>query len=99
MEDKWTDVPQMLGRKECTEMIFKKHSCEKCGKKFGKIEDLMHHQLIAHERSLYSCEKCGADFEGMEQMRDHVKKFHSYNKQVEERKRRSNRIITKSIRE
>jgi predicted nucleic acid-binding Zn ribbon protein len=68
-------------------MIFKKHECDKCGKKFHKVEELMHHQLIAHENRLYVCEKCGMGFEGMEQMRDHAKKFHSYNKQVDERKR------------
>ena len=54
---------------------------------FGKVEELMHHQLIVHENKLYLCDKCSMGFEGMEQMRDHAKKFHSYNKQVEERKR------------
>jgi predicted nucleic acid-binding Zn ribbon protein len=68
-------------------MIFKRHECEKCGKKFRMVEELMHHQLIAHESRLYTCEKCGMGFEGMEQMRDHARKFHSYNKQVDERKR------------
>jgi predicted nucleic acid-binding Zn ribbon protein len=68
-------------------MIFRKHECNKCGKKFRKIEELMHHQLTAHESRLYTCDKCDMSFEGMEQMRDHAKKFHSYNRQVEERKR------------
>lgn len=68
-------------------MIFKKYECEKCGRKFRKIEELMHHQLLTHENRLYLCEKCGKGFEGMEQMRDHAKKFHSYNRQVEKRKR------------
>ena len=60
--------------------MFKKHKCETCGSKFGKVEELMHHQPIAHERRPYMCSECNAGFEGMEQMRDHAKKFHSYNK-------------------
>lgn len=63
-----------------SEEMFKKHECEKCGSKFGKIEELMQHQQTAHERRLYMCSECHASFEGMEQMRDHAKKFHSYNK-------------------
>jgi DNA-directed RNA polymerase subunit RPC12/RpoP len=65
--------------------MFKKHECETCGGKFGKIEELMHHQQIAHERRLYMCSECNAGFEGMEQMRDHAKKFHSYNRMKEEK--------------
>lgn len=68
-------------------MIFKKYKCEKCGSRFRKVEESMHHELTMHENKLYKCEKCGTDFEGMEQMRDHAKKFHSYNKQIDERKR------------
>ncbi|HXG06050.1 MAG TPA: hypothetical protein VNI77_01840 [Nitrososphaera sp.] len=67
-------------------MLFKKHKCEKCGNKFRMIEELMHHQQIAHERQLYICNECNMGFEGMEQMRDHAKKFHSYNRIKEERK-------------
>ncbi len=66
--------------------MFKKHQCEKCGIKFGKIEELMHHQQIAHEQRLYMCNECNMGFEGMEQMRDHARKFHSYNRIKEEEK-------------
>ena len=62
--------------------LFKKHKCDKCGTKYRKIEELMQHQQIAHEASLYVCNQCQASFEGMEQMRDHAKKFHSYRKRV-----------------
>jgi DNA-directed RNA polymerase subunit RPC12/RpoP len=64
--------------------LFKNHSCEICSRRFRKIEELMQHQQVAHEQRLYVCSKCKAGFEGMEQMRDHVKKFHSYNKMKEE---------------
>jgi hypothetical protein len=67
--------------------LFAKHGCEKCGRKFRKIEELMQHQQIAHECKQYVCEKCGTGFDGMEQMRDHAKKFHSYHKMLDERKK------------
>jgi DNA-directed RNA polymerase subunit RPC12/RpoP len=63
--------------------MFKKHECETCGSKFGKIEELMQHQQVVHERRLYTCSQCKVGFEGMEQMRDHAKKFHSYNRMKE----------------
>jgi predicted nucleic acid-binding Zn ribbon protein len=63
--------------------MFKKYECETCGSKFRKVEELMQHQQIAHERRLYTCNECNMNFEGMEQMRDHAKKFHSYNRMKE----------------
>jgi predicted nucleic acid-binding Zn ribbon protein len=60
-------------------MLFKKHECETCGSKFRKVEELMQHQQVAHEKRLYMCSECNMGFDGMEQMRDHAKKFHSYN--------------------
>ncbi|HXV45469.1 MAG TPA: C2H2-type zinc finger protein [Nitrososphaera sp.] len=63
--------------------MFKKHECETCGIKFRKVEELMQHQQVAHERRLYMCSECNIGFEGMEQMRDHAKKFHSYNRMKE----------------
>jgi predicted nucleic acid-binding Zn ribbon protein len=81
-------VPQVLGRQERGVIFFlKSHACEKCGKKFGKVEELMHHQQLAHESRLYECKQCGMGFEGMEQMRDHAKKNHSYHKELDERKK------------
>jgi predicted nucleic acid-binding Zn ribbon protein len=68
-------------------MIFKKHVCDSCGRAFRKVEELMQHLQVAHESRQYVCEKCGVGFDGMEQMRDHAKKFHSYNKEVEGRKK------------
>ena len=68
-------------------ILFKSHECEKCGRRFRKVEDLMQHQQIAHESRLYECRECGMGFEGMEQMRDHAKRNHSYHKQLDERKK------------
>ncbi|NOJ27143.1 MAG: hypothetical protein DA330_03935 [Nitrososphaera sp.] len=68
--------------------LFKNHECDKCGRKFRKIEELMqHHQVIHGKDLLYDCKECGVGFTGMEQMRDHAKKFHSYNKMLEDRKK------------
>ncbi|MDP8888597.1 MAG: hypothetical protein M3M89_03105 [Thermoproteota archaeon] len=64
--------------------MFERHKCDNCGQKFRKIEELMQHQQLAHEQSLYVCNQCNASFEGMEQMRDHAKKFHTYHKRVSE---------------
>ncbi|HVX02777.1 MAG TPA: C2H2-type zinc finger protein, partial [Nitrososphaera sp.] len=50
----------------------KQYECEKCGKKFRKVEQFMQHQQVAHESKQYECEKCGMGFDGMEQMRDHA---------------------------
>ena len=60
--------------------MFKKEECDLCGIKFRRVEELMLHKQIAHERRLYMCNDCNMGFEGMDQMRDHTKKFHSYNK-------------------
>lgn len=68
--------------------MFEKHKCEKCGCKFRKVEELMQHQQVAHEQSLYICNQCNMSFEGMEQMRDHAKKFHSYHKRIKEKRTR-----------
>ena len=66
--------------------LFKKHICERCGRKFRKMEEIMQHTELIHGKDLlYDCKKCNLSFEGMEQMRDHIKKFHSYNKIVEQR--------------
>jgi uncharacterized C2H2 Zn-finger protein len=66
--------------------LFKKHICERCGRKFRKMEEIMQHTQLVHGKDLlYDCKKCNLSFEGMEQMRDHIKKFHSYNKIVEQR--------------
>ena len=66
--------------------MFEKLSCDKCGRKFRKVEELMMHKQIAHENKLYMCNECNMGFEGMEQMRDHAKKFHSYNRMKERKK-------------
>jgi uncharacterized Zn-finger protein len=62
-------------------IFFKKHQCKECDKKFSKIEDLMHHQQIVHNKDLlYDCKKCNKFFSSMEEMRTHLQKFHSYKK-------------------
>ena len=63
----------------------KGHECDRCGKKYRKVEELMQHQQLAHESRMYECEQCGMGFEGMEQMREHAKRNHSYNRVVEDR--------------
>ena len=63
----------------------KKHECATCGSKYGKIEELMHHHQIAHEKRMYMCGECNMGFEGMEQMRDHARKLHSYNSMKEKK--------------
>lgn len=46
----------------------------------------MQHEQVIHGKYLpYECKRCRVSFTGMEQMRDHVKKFHSYNKMKEEK--------------
>ena len=67
--------------------MFERHRCDNCGRKFRKVEELMQHQQLAHEQSLYVCNQCNASFEGMEQMRDHAKKFHTYHKRVSEKEK------------
>jgi uncharacterized C2H2 Zn-finger protein len=72
--------------------LFKINICEICGRKFRKIEDLMQHTQVTHGKALlYDCKNCNMSFEGMEQMRDHIKKFHSYNKIVEHKNIKSNK--------
>jgi len=59
--------------------MLRKHACDKCGAKFRRIEQLMHHLQEVHEKgSLYECQPCNSKFAGMEQMRNHIKKCHSY---------------------
>ena len=71
--------------------LFKKKTCETCGMKFRNIEELMQHKQITHGKDLlYDCKRCNSSFEGMEQMRDHIKKFHSYNKIIEQRNTKKN---------
>ena len=66
--------------------LFKKHICERCGRKFRKMEEIMQHTQLIHGKDLlYYCKKCNMGFEGMEQMRDHSKKFHSYNNIIKQR--------------
>jgi hypothetical protein len=51
----------------------------------------MQHLQVIHGNGLfYECKPCNAKFDGMEQMRDHLKKFHSYDKRgIGEKKRTS----------
>jgi hypothetical protein len=72
--------------------LFKKNIRETCGRKFRKIEEMMQHTQVIHGKALlYDCKNCNMSFEGMEQMRDHIKKFHSYNKIVEHKNKKSNK--------
>ena len=62
-------------------IFFKKNLCNECDKKFSKLEDLMQHQQIVHNKDLpYDCKECNKFFSSMEEMRSHLQKFHSYKK-------------------
>jgi hypothetical protein len=41
---------------------------------------MQHIQVVHGKGVFYECKSCNLKFEGMEQMREHVRKFHSYNK-------------------
>ncbi len=58
--------------------IFKKHKCEKCGKKFKQQEELMQHEQVIHGDSRYDCKQCKLYFSSMEEMRTHLQRSHSY---------------------
>ncbi|MDE1861875.1 MAG: hypothetical protein KGI33_03075 [Thaumarchaeota archaeon] len=58
--------------------FLKRHKCQKCGRKFGQEEEMMHHELLAHGNSLYDCKACGLNFSSMEEMRTHLQREHSY---------------------
>lgn len=61
--------------------IFKRHQCKTCNRKFRKIENLMHHQMLYHsDNSKYECSNCKQVFTDMDKLKDHIRKFHSYNK-------------------
>lgn len=61
--------------------FIKKYRCQFCGKKFMKVEDHMHHQLLYHsDNSSYECSNCHEKFPDMDKLKDHVRKLHSYKK-------------------
>jgi DNA-directed RNA polymerase subunit RPC12/RpoP len=61
--------------------IFKKHKCQECGRRFHKVEDFMHHQMLYHSaKNQYDCSTCGVMFTDMDKLKDHIKKNHSYSK-------------------
>ena len=41
---------------------------------------MQHEQLTHQNNKSYDCSVCNKIFDGMEQMRDHIKKYHSYNR-------------------
>ena len=54
----------------------------------GKSKNLCEHIQIIHGKDLpYECVECNVSVTGMQQMRDHIKKFHSYNKMKEDRRK------------
>ncbi|MDE1765459.1 MAG: C2H2-type zinc finger protein [Thaumarchaeota archaeon] len=58
--------------------IFKRHKCQKCGRKFGQQEELMHHEQISHDGTMYDCKECNLYFSSMEEMRTHLQRAHRY---------------------
>lgn len=68
-----------LKRQRWDEMgLFKRHECQKCGRKFRQEEELMHHHLIAHGSTIYDCKACNLNFSSMEEMRTHLQREHQY---------------------
>ena len=64
--------------------ILKKHRCPDCGKKYRRIEYLMHHQLLFHEASKpYDCSNCGKHFVDMDLLKAHIRKEHSLKKKFD----------------
>ena len=62
-------------------IFFKKKQCPQCDQKFSKIEELMQHQQVVHNKDrLYDCKECNEFFSSMEEMRSHLQRFHSYKK-------------------
>ena len=61
--------------------FLKKHKCQICGRRFHKVENYMHHQLLYHcNKSSYDCSNCGLKFLNMDELKDHIKRNHSYKK-------------------
>jgi DNA-directed RNA polymerase subunit RPC12/RpoP len=61
--------------------FLKKHKCHICGRRFHKVENYMHHQLLYHSNnSSYDCSNCGLKFLNMDELKDHIKRNHSYKK-------------------
>jgi len=53
----------------------KKHSCEECGKQFGRKDHLTRHTLI-HTGVNYPCDMCGSSFKRKEGLKQHMNKAH-----------------------
>ena len=62
--------------------LLRRIACEKCGKRFAKIENYMQHFQIVHEDAMYECKQCNIKISGMEQMRKHVRANHRYSKRI-----------------
>lgn len=63
--------------------FLKKHQCNNCGKKFRKVEYLMHHSLLHHpDSNTYDCSNCGKTFSDMDKLKAHIKSEHSYKKKL-----------------
>jgi DNA-directed RNA polymerase subunit RPC12/RpoP len=61
--------------------FLKKHKCQICERRFYKVENYMHHQLLYHSnKSSYDCSNCGLKFLNMDELKDHIKRNHSYKK-------------------
>jgi DNA-directed RNA polymerase subunit RPC12/RpoP len=61
--------------------FFKKHKCQNCGRRFYKVENYMHHQMLYHsDKNRYDCSNCGLKFPDMDGLKNHVKIYHSYKK-------------------
>ena len=53
----------------------KKHSCDECGKQFGRKDHLTRHALI-HTGINYPCDLCGSSFKRKDGLKQHMSKVH-----------------------
>lgn len=58
----------------------KRHVCNKCNKRFSKVEELMQHIQVMHSNERYYCFECNTYFDNMSELRAHLSRYHPYNK-------------------
>ena len=55
----------------------KRHTCDKCGKTFGRNSELNRHYSKVHEeKNVIKCEYCNKDFLGISNLQSHVDRIH-----------------------
>ncbi|MFQ5940855.1 MAG: C2H2-type zinc finger protein [Nitrososphaerales archaeon] len=61
--------------------MLRRHKCDLCKRRFGRVEELMQHQQVIHgKESLYECGTCSMKFTNGEDLKAHAKRYHAYKK-------------------